>query len=302
MKASRIVAAVTLAALLSVAAFGQAPTIIPPEGRLTLTSNTPVMTGDVTSATTIYYAPYLGNSMPSSNGTSFSNSTFNSQLTLTLNSTQQTAGNVYDIFTFFSSPNWFICVGPAWASTTSRGTGAGTTQLTQLEGLWVNAVALTTCHNGTTNGEFAADVALYLGSVYMTANGETSMVLKPSAASGGTANVMGLYNAYNRVRTTAYSRDSTSNWLYATASWRAADNSTSNEITFLDGLQQSPATGQLQLFGCDYGRYGNGIHRSECRFFNDDSRYSKFAFLGCQRDIRYSHDCHGNVLPFTRGA
>jgi len=48
----RIVTPATLAAY---------PKSLPHDGRLTLTSGTPVLTGDVTGATTIYLAPYLGN-------------------------------------------------------------------------------------------------------------------------------------------------------------------------------------------------------------------------------------------------
>lgn len=241
--------------LSAISALGQPLILTPltPQGRLTLQSNTPVMTSDVTGATTVYYTPYVGNalSLPylGGGGPIIETSTF-SQLTLTLNSTYQTSGNIYDVFAFYSggSIGWFICTGPAWTSSTSRGTGAGTTELTQLDGIWVNANTIEHCAQGSSNdNSFAAYGAAYLGSIYMTANGETGVSLKPAAASGGTGNIIGLYNAYNRVRVTAYSRDDTSNWTYGTASWRAADNSTSNRIYFLDGLQQSPVTGKYSV-------------------------------------------------------
>lgn len=234
---------VVILALPASTAFAQ---IYIPGGRLTLVSNTPVITADVSGATTVYYTAYVGNNVPTANGTTLQDSAFASQLTLNLNSGLQ-SGNIYDIFLVSNSGSLTLCTGPAWSSSTSRGTGAGTTQLTLLKGLSVNANAISSCLNGTTSLSVAADAGFYLGSVYMTANGGTSMQLKPSAVAGGTNNILGLWNAYNRVRVTAYSRDNTSNWTYSTASWRGADNSTSNKISFLDGLQQSQVTGNYSV-------------------------------------------------------
>lgn len=219
-----------------------------PGGRLTLVSNTPIMTADVSSATTIYYTSYVGNNVPYANGTTLQNGSFASQLTLNIN-TSLSFGNIYDIFIFNNAGTLVLCTGPAWSSSSSRGTGAGTTQLTILNGLSVNANAMSSCMNGATSFSVAVKSGFYLGSVYMTGIGQTSMQLKPTAAAGGTGNVLGLWNAYNRVRITAYSRDSTSNWSYGTASWRAADNSTSNRIYFIDGLQQSQITGNYSVMG-----------------------------------------------------
>jgi len=41
---------------------------VPPGGRLTLTSGTPVTTSDVTAATSVYYTPYVGNKISLYNG------------------------------------------------------------------------------------------------------------------------------------------------------------------------------------------------------------------------------------------
>jgi hypothetical protein len=81
--------------------------------------------------------------------------------------------------------------------------------------------------------------------------------------SGGSANVVGLWNAYNRVKIASVERDSKSSWTYATNAWRASDNSTSNRVTWVDGLQQSfikcstkqytsqSTNGDQNEFGCD---------------------------------------------------
>jgi hypothetical protein len=221
--------------------------LLPPQGRLTLQSNTPVMTQDSVGVGTVYYTPYVGNSLPLPNGSGgYTNSTF-SQLTLSFNSSFTLDANIYDIFAYNNAGSWALCTGgPAWASSTSRGSGAGTTQITQVGGIWVNAEAMT-CYIVVGGYSVAADMGVYLGSVYMTSTGQTTMSLHPAAVGNGTNNVLGLYNAYNRVRVTAYERDSTSNWTYGTASWRAADNSAANDIRFLDGLQQSPVTGNYSV-------------------------------------------------------
>ena len=221
---------------------------------LTLSSANAVMTADVVNATTIYYLSYPGNGMPMRQ---YFGGVINAYLyypvapqTLNLNSSQQTAGTIHDIFAFFSGSSTAIGVGPAWASSTSRGTGSGSTAIQRDSTLlvWMNTNAITV-YNGTTSYNIGAGYGTYLGSVYMTGNGETSMQFKPTPAPGGTAGQnLGLYNAYNRVRTIASNNDSTSaGWTYSTAAWEALDDSTNNSIGFLDGLQQSSVDAQAQI-------------------------------------------------------
>src|ERR1700690_4044272 len=78
--------------------------INPPAGRLTLVSNTPVMTSDVTSATTLYYTPYIGNTIPILDGTGGVTNNVFSQLSVTL-PTSLTTGNIYDVFYQSTGPN-----------------------------------------------------------------------------------------------------------------------------------------------------------------------------------------------------
>jgi YVTN family beta-propeller protein len=216
-----------------------------PQGRLTLTSDTPVMTADATAQTSVYYTPYQGNIVPIYDGANMQSYTFG-QLTMALNTTNQTSGNIYDLFVFLNSGVVTIAAGPAWSSASSRGTGAGTTQLQQTDGLWVNANTITLKNGATSYSSIPVGEATYVGSVYMTANGQTGMQFAPTPATGGTNNILGLYNAYNRVRTVSAESDSTSSWTYGTASWRAANASNSNRITYLDGLQQSAITAVYQ--------------------------------------------------------
>ena len=249
MTISKFAALVAITAgLFSVGAVAQ---IIPPGGRLTLTSNTPVMSNDVVNATTVYYTNYNGDSLPVVGGGGASNQTITAQISLALNSSWELAGSIHDIFVFYTG-SWNICAGPAWANISSspwRGSGAGTTQLTQQpDGLWVNTNLVSNCYNGTSDDSFAAGYGLYVGSVYMTGNGETSMQFKPTPASGGTNNMLGLYNAYNRVRTIARNNDSASPaWTYSSPAWEVLDNNVNNNIGFIDGLAQSSVDAQVQI-------------------------------------------------------
>jgi hypothetical protein len=87
----------------------------------------------------------------------------------------------------------------------------------------------------------------WLGTMYATANGQTGVSLKPAAAAGGGANIIGICNAYNRIKVTAMSRDSSAAWTYATNTWRQADNNANNRISFLDPLGQINTKAQYSV-------------------------------------------------------
>lgn len=217
-----------------------------PQGRLTLTTGTPVMAANATAQSTVYYDCYDGQYVPVWDGTEMALLSISScEISMGLDAVTPhvASGSVYDIFAVNNSGALAVCIGPAWSSTTARGTGAGTTQIHNTKGVWTNQNSLTHCWggaSGTTDlGTVAADHGTYLGSLYATANGQTGMNMMPAAASGGGNATLALYNAYNRVAIIAGSQDSTTSWTYATSTVRPANNSTSNRITWLDGLQQS---------------------------------------------------------------
>lgn len=219
------------------------PGVIAPLGRLTLSSGLPVMQGDVTAATTVYYTSYIGDRCPIYDGRYWRSVKFvETSLALDSNSGHagyQVAAGLFDIFGFRNGSGVFtIGTGPAWSSTTARGTGAGTTQISQLNGRWVNTVAITLRFGSNSGDTFAVPInqATYLGTMYATANGQTAMMFAPNAAAGGSANVLGLYNAYNQVLTISRERDSTASWTYGTNTWRAANGNTNNSIIWVDGL------------------------------------------------------------------
>lgn len=222
-----------------------------PGGRLTPTSNTPVLAADATAQGTIYYPPYIHARLPIYDGTNWRMWTF-TERSLTLNSTDNTATNLYDIFVFNNAGTLTLGTGPAWSSATARGTGAGTTELELKDGIWTNKVSITLKAGGSTVGTPSANQATYLGTAYMTANGQTGMAFRPAAANGGTNNFLALYNAYNQVLVNAVTRDSTASWTRVASATIVAMNvggtgsGLNNRITYIDGLAQSSVSAAFQ--------------------------------------------------------
>jgi hypothetical protein len=233
-------------------AHGLLAQVIPPQGRLTLTNSVAVMNSDVTNTSTVYYQPYAGGSLPLWNGTAWTSYFFGSPMTLTLSSTYQTSGNIYDIYAFLDSSSVLrigVVTVPWYTLTTRWGSGlGGCSDVSALNGIWVNAQGQT-LNNGSSTYNPAAQRATYLGSIYTTGNGETSVQFHLSAASGGSNPVIGLWNAYNRVKIEASEFDSKSSWTYVAPSGggiQPADNSTNNRITYLDGLAQTNISAKYQ--------------------------------------------------------
>lgn len=219
--------------------------ILRPGGRLTLITGQPVLLSDVTSASTIVYTCYVGNRVPIYDGVA---DVFVSipgcETTFVMAAANVLANSLYDVFAVNVAGVVALGVGPAWTSLTARGTGAGTTQIHNTRGYWTNQVTLNHLWGGaggvTDLGPVAADKATYLGSVYAVSNGATSMQFRPAAAAGGSNNILGLYNAYNRVMVRSSEQDSTLGYTYSTINtWREANNSAANRISIVDGLQQS---------------------------------------------------------------
>lgn len=210
-----------------------------PQGRLTLTSGTPVLSSDVSAATSVYYTPYIGNLIPlSTDGLVYSIQAF-SELTLTLNS-NHLASTIYDLFVFNNSGTIRLVSGPAWNSSTagscSRGSGAGTTELTRLNGLLVNANSMT-ARNGATTYTVAAKCGTYVGSMWMDgSNGQLTVHL-----GYGQSRKYGLWNYYNRVPVILKAGDSTASWTYTTNTLRPANNSTANSLTVFQGVAEEAA-------------------------------------------------------------
>jgi hypothetical protein len=201
-----------------------------PRGRLTLTTGVPVLTSTVSGAGTVYFTPYGGATVPVWDGSAWVDTAFTERSQALTDATKSPAAaganSNYDLFVWNDGGTLRCTRGPAWSSDTSRGTGAGTTELQTVGGYLCNKVAIT-------NGP-GAGAGLYVGSVRTNGSSTVDWTLGTSAAGGGAAS-LGVWNQFNRVEILTRVQDSNAGWAYTTASWRSADNSTTNRISAVFG-------------------------------------------------------------------
>lgn len=216
-----------------------------PTGRLTLTAATPVLTADTTAQTTVYYSPYVGGAIMLYDGTNWKAYSY-AELSQTLADNTKspaaaTASNLYDMFVWVDGTTMRCTRGPAWTNSTTRGTGAGTTELVRVNGVMMNAASIS-------NGP-AAQRGVYVGTIATDGSNQLNMKMNPAAAAGGGACRIDVWNAYNRVPVFAASKDSTDSWTYGTTTWRSANNNTSNRITAVFGLNEDEVSVAYNAFG-----------------------------------------------------
>jgi hypothetical protein len=169
----------------------QVTTPILTNGRLTLSSNTPVVEPSVSSATTLYYTPYLGNQITLYNGTVWAIYTF-SQLSIAVPATSNTN---YDVFIYDNSGTLTLDL-TAWTDDTTRATA-----LTTQDGVLVKTGATTRRYIGTVRTD------------------------PTSGLMSDTRDQRHVWNMYNRVSAHFYA-GITGNYNYTTATWRAAGGAT----------------------------------------------------------------------------
>lgn len=231
-----------------------------PGGRLTISTGEPVITSDVTAQATVYYTPYKSNYAKLYNGSNWYPVQF-SELSQALSDATKsplaaTTNAVYDMFLWNDSGTLRCTRGPAWSSATARGTGAGTTELERVQGVYVNKVDIT---NGPT-----AQRGLYVGTIATNGSTQMAVMLYPTAAAGGSANRIDVWNMYNRIRIASTMRASDNTWTYNSATWRSANASTSNRITYVTGLNEEAISAVYQItINCtttnDEARIGIGV-------------------------------------------
>ncbi len=242
----KIVAAIrwTLQQLAAVLPITSTGGLGPPQGRLTLLTGVPVLVTNETAKTTIFYALYVGDQVPIYDGSSFVQRTI-IELSLALDSNSghtgyHQSGKLFDLFVDYNSGTPRLVSGPAWTNSTTRADA-----IARLNGIWTNNASVVT-RFGTGAGDTAtigANLLTYVGTFYATANGQTGMNVQPTPAAGGTNNILGLWNAYNREPVTAFNQDSTASWSVTSASFEAlnvgASSGLLNRVSFVDGLAQS---------------------------------------------------------------
>ena len=175
------------------------------QGRLTLTSGTPVTVTDVTAATSIYFTPFKGTTIALYTGATWALTTF-AETTLSLSGLA--ANTNYDIWGRLSS-NVLALDTTAWTSDTARATA-----LTTQNGVYVKSGDAT---------------RRYLGTFRTTATiGQTE--------DSGTKRY--LWNYYNRVPRNLRAADGTNTWAYTTATWRQANGTAANQVDIVVGVAE----------------------------------------------------------------
>ena len=229
-----------------------------PQGRLTLAANTPVMGATSCSGSpcanisTLRYDCFIGQTVPYYNGTNdlidtITSCEFTDAMVSAASAGQVVSGQVYDVWWVHGGTNR-ICIamsastggGGGWAqdtagSNTARGTGFSQLDYTT-RGYITNKNSIANCFNGATNyGSISANQGTYLGTIYATANGQTTYQFGSANTSGQNA-LFGVYNAYNQKDVVSAVQDTTTSWTYTVNSFRQARASTSNQIQYIDGL------------------------------------------------------------------
>lgn len=211
-----------------------------PAVRLTLQANVPVMTGSVVSATAIRATPYQGSVLPLWNGSSFVLTSFSDTAQLLSDATNSPAAAVanstYDMFGWLKAGVFVISRGPVWTNNTTRGY-----TLSRVNGLLVNTSAIT-------NGP-GAGAGLFLGTISTDNAGATVSWSFGSAASGGGAANLNVWNNYNRADVATVVTDNAS-YVVNAISFRQAHASTGNQVTWVSGVAEDAAL-------VDYNAYGS---------------------------------------------
>jgi hypothetical protein len=216
-----------------------------PGGRLTLSTGVPVLNSAVIGATSVIYTPFQGNKIPvwSAALSAFIAAPFaeisQALSDATLSPAAAVAASVYDLFVWSNAGTIVVSRGPAWTNATTRSLA-----LTRVNGLLVNSAAIT-------NGP-ASQIGIYVGTIATDPGGATvSFNPLPAAASGGPSGgaSIGLWNFYGRKLVSAAIGDNNS-WTYNSATFRPADNSTNNRITFVSGIAED---GLSAIYAVDQG-------------------------------------------------
>lgn len=193
---------------------GSSANLVPPGGRLTLSSGVPVTNSDVTS-TTVYYTPYLSGSMTLYDGSAWVTGIY-SEVSIALGTV--TSNLPYDIFGYLNA-GVFTLEKVAWTNTTTRATA-----LTIQDGVYVKSGDAT---------------RRYLGTIHTSSTTQTIDSKRQRL----------VWNMYNRILYEDYVSDPTDNWTDAgNGSWSAVNGGASYWIfDFVRGLNENQLIAEAHL-------------------------------------------------------
>lgn len=172
------------------------------QGRLTLISDTPLPTDNVTAATTLYFTPFRGTHVSLFNGTVWETLPF-SERSLSLSGLS--ANTNFDIF-IYNNGGTLTLEAVAWADATTRATA-----IALQDGIYVKS---------------GVETRRYLGTIRTTG---TTGQCEDSVTKRF------VYNEYHPTPKPLKVTEATYSWSYTTNAWRAANNSTSNRVEMVIG-------------------------------------------------------------------
>lgn len=201
------------------------------EGRLTLTSGTPVTTADVSAAGTLYFTPSKGNRVYLYDGTRWKLWSFN-ELSSALSSIIPggiVSGKNYDIFLQDSGAGLVLSASSAWTNDTTRADS-----LALQDGVYVSSDYHT---------------LRYLGTIRASANNVTEDSVTKRF----------VWNYYNRLPRKLWKTDATASWTYGTTTWRSLHNSTANRVEVVVGQAEAPVELTAQILCSNPLAYEYGV-------------------------------------------
>lgn len=220
----------------------------PPQGRLTLASGTPIMGTSYASINALYYTPCTGDLVPLYDGTNLIPTVF-SELGITMGTSDWGANTNYDVFVVNDAGTIRLVTGPAWTTASTRGTGAGTTELERVKGLVFNKQAMSARYSPSGTMSVAARRGTYVGTIH-TAGAGSINYLFGSVGAGGVAADFGIWNMYNRAPVSTFVGDNTASWTHTTAAtWRPANNSSTIRVSQVRGMDEDPVNVKYTVNG-----------------------------------------------------
>ncbi len=200
-----------------------------PQGRLTLASGSPVMTTTQSAKTTLYYTPFVGDTLPVYDGASMVETTFAELSVLTTDTAKNPAAigasKVNDWFVWNDGGTLRLSHGPDWTNDTTRSAASA---LVVVNGIWLNSVAIT-------NGP-GASRGTYVGTTRSNGSSQLEWIVG-GAASGGTAAALHVWNMYNR-RTALGQATDTASHTYTSGTIRQFGASAGMQVSIVQGMAE----------------------------------------------------------------
>lgn len=110
--------------------------------------------------------------------------------------------------------------------------------ISRLNGIYTNTNSVTLRYSGVATFTAPANTATFVGTILTTGTAGTTTMEFGGSAAGGDPSRLYVWNMYNRVSHSIMVKESTDNWTYTTLTWRSKNNSVTNRITMVRGLDE----------------------------------------------------------------